>query len=378
MFSRISMIGAALAFGFAFAAQAEEFETKAKQAYMVEANTGAVLYSKESASRMVPSSMTKIMTVYLLFEKLKEGSLKLEDQFAISEAAWRMGGSKMFVKVGDYVKVEDLMRGIIVQSGNDACVAVAEGLAGSEENFAKMMNAKAQQLGLTGSHFMNSNGWPDPEHYMTAQDLVTLSERMIRDFPEYYHYWAETEFTYSNIKQPNRNRLLGQMGVDGLKTGHTEDGGYGITISAKQPDGRHIVFLVNGLTSEADRHEEAKKLLQYGINNFEVKTLVQAGQKVTEAATWFAKNKTVALIVDKPITMVAPRFGQPKVTMKVKLLEPVPAPLAKGTKVGELQVSAEGSGAPQTYMLYTAEAVEPLSAGERFFPSLKYRLTGKP
>lgn len=358
-------------------AQAQEFDTKAKQAYMVEAKSGTVMYAKDADSRMVPSSMTKVMTVYLLFEKLKEGSLKLDDQFMISEAAWRMGGSKMFVHVGDSVKVEDLMRGIIVQSGNDACVAVAEGLAGSEENFAKMMNEKAAQLGLTGSHFMNSNGWPAPNHYMTAKDLVTLSQRMITDFPEYYHYWAEREYTYNNIKQPNRNRLLGEMGVDGLKTGHTEDGGYGITISANQPDGRHIVFVVNGLTSEGERHEEAKKLLQYGINNFEVKTIAQPGMVVTKAKTWFAAQPSVALTVDKPIVMVLPRFDAGKqVALKAKLLEPIPAPLSKGTKVGELQVSV-ADGATQTYPLFTAEAVEQMPVGDRFFPSLTYRLFGK-
>lgn len=377
MLSRLAVISALALIALTVPAQAAEFETKAKQAYMVEASSGTVLYAKESETRMVPSSMTKIMTVYLLFEKLKEGTLKLDNQFAISEKAWRMGGSKMFVKVNDYVKLEDLLRGIIVQSGNDACVAVAEGMAGSEENFAKMMNAKAAELGLTGSHFMNSNGWPDPNHYMTAKDLVILSEKMIRNFPEYYHYWAEKEYTYNNIHQPNRNRLLGEMGVDGLKTGHTEDGGFGITISAKQPDGRHIVFVVNGLTSDNERLEEARKLLQYGINNFEIMTIAQPGQKITSAKTWFAKTDRVALTVDKPIVLTLPKFDQKKVTLKAKIMEPVPSPLPKGAKAGELEISAPGSPS-QTFPLYTAEEVESLSPGQRFFPSLKYRLSGQP
>jgi D-alanyl-D-alanine carboxypeptidase (penicillin-binding protein 5/6) len=356
---------------------AAEFETKATQAYMVDITTGTSLYLKEADARMTPSSMTKMLTVYLLFERLKQGSLKLTDQFYISEQAWRTGGSKMFVAINSYVQVEDLLRGIIIQSGNDACVAVAEGLAGNEANFASLMNRKAQELGLKGSHFMNSNGWPNPNHYATARDLAIIAEKMIQNFPEYFHYWAEKEYTYNKIRQFNRNRLVGQMGVDGLKTGHTEDGGFGITLSAKQPDGRYLVLVVNGLASDQDRIEESRKLLQYGINNFEIVTLAKAGQPVTMAQTWFATQEKIPLTVAETIRLTIPKYVPDAIKIKAKVLEPLPSPLPKGAKAGELEVQIANQP-PRLYPLYTAEPVEQLSAGRRFFPSLKYRLFGSP
>lgn len=358
------------------ASAAEEFATKAKQAILVDVQTGTTLFAKEADTKMFPSSMTKMLTAYLLFEKLKEGSLKLDSQFYISEKAWRTQGSKMFVAIGSYVKVEDLLRGIVIQSGNDACVAVAEGLAGSEENFAKMMNAKAREFGLMNSYFMNSNGWPDPNHFTTARDLATIAARLMTDFPEYHHYWAEKEFTYNNIRQYNRNLLLGEMGVDGMKTGHTEIAGYGITITSTQPDGRKLVLVVNGLTSEKERAEETRKLLQYGINNFAVTTVADIGQKVTTASTWFAKQKEVALTVKEPIRYLLPRFDNKNISIKAKVMEPVPSPLPAGAKAGDLVVTVNGD--TKTYPLYTAEPVEALDVGERFFPSLKYRLFGAP
>ncbi len=358
-------------------AVAEEFETKAKQAILMEEGSGTILYAKDADTKMFPSSMTKMMTVYLLLEQLKKGNLKLDNQFYISEAAWRMQGSKMFVKVGDYVKVEDLLRGIIIQSGNDACVAVAEGLAGSEENFAKMMNAKAAELGLKGSHFMNSNGWPDPDHYTTAHDLAVLGQRLHADFPEYFHYWAEPEYTYNNIRQYNRNLLLGELGVDGLKTGHTEIAGYGITVTSQQPDKRRLIVVVNGLGSEKERAEEARKLLQYGIHGFENVTIAVPGQKIEKAAVWFGQKPSVALTVKQPIQYTLPKFGDRKISIRAKVMEPVPAPLPKGTEAGKLEVSVSGMPA-QVYPLYTMEPVDALTAGQRFFPSLKYRLFGAP
>lgn len=357
-------------------AMAEEFSTAAKQAILLDVQTGTTLYSKEADAKMFPSSMTKILTAYLLFEKLKEGSLKLDSEFYISEKAWRTQGSKMFVAVGSYVKVEDLLRGILVQSGNDACVAVAEGLAGSEENFAKMMNAKTREFGLMNSYFMNSNGWPDPNHFTTARDLATIAIHLMKDFPEYHHYWAEKEFTYNNIRQYNRNRLLGELGVDGMKTGHTELAGYGITITSTQQDGRQLVLVINGLKSEKQRAEEARKLLQYGINNFAVTTVADVGQKVTTATTWFAKQKEVALTVKEPIRYLLPRYDNKNITIKAKVLEPVPSPLPAGSKAGDLVVTVNGD--TKTYPLYTAAPVEAMDVGERFFPSFKYRLFGAP
>ena len=220
---------------------AAQVETKAREAIIVDANTGVVLLDKEADAQMPTSSMSKVMTIYMLFEDLKAGRVKLEDTFLVSEKAWRMGGSKMFIKVGDRVKVEDLIRGIIIQSGNDATIAVAEGLAGSEEAFAQAMTARAKELGMTKSHFVNASGWPDPEHYSTPRDLALLAYRIIHDFPEYYHYFAEKEFTYNKIRQPNRLPILTAVnGADGLKTGHAEEAGYGLIASAKRDDRRVI------------------------------------------------------------------------------------------------------------------------------------------
>ena len=243
--------------GFAIAAilavvlptQAATMETQAEEAFLVDFQTGAVLLDKNADVRMPPSSMSKMMTAYMVFERLKDGRLSLDDELPVSEKAWRKGGSKMFVEVGDQVRVEDLLRGVIVQSGNDACIVLAEGLAGSEEAFAEQMTAKGREIGLTGSNFTNATGWPDENHYVTARDLATLAERIIVDHPEYYHYYSEKEFTWNDIRQGNRNPLLYRnVGADGLKTGHTEAAGYGLTASAMQ-NGRRLLLVVNGLPS---------------------------------------------------------------------------------------------------------------------------------
>lgn len=236
----------------AYPAKAEPMTTIATQAIIVDASTGTILLDKGANDRMPTSSMSKTMTIYMVFDALKEGRLKLDDEFLVSEKAWRMEGSEMFIKVGDKVKIEDLIRGVVVQSGNDAAVALAEGLAGSEEAFAEAMNARAKDLGMTGSHFVNASGWPHPDHYSTPRDLALLAYRIIHDFPEYYHYFSEKEFTYNNIRQQNRDPLLGKLpGADGLKTGHTEVAGYGLIGSAKRGD-RRLILVVNGLKSQQD------------------------------------------------------------------------------------------------------------------------------
>ena len=207
---------------------------------------------------MPPASMSKIMTIYLIFEALKDGRLTLDMKLPVSEKAWRMGGSKMFVEVNDEIRVEDLLRGVIVQSGNDACIVLAEGLAGSEEGFVEMMNAKAEELGMTGSTFANVTGWPHPDHRMTARDLAILAQATIQNFPEYYPYYSETTFTWTDIRQGNRNPLLYKnMGADGLKTGHTEEAGYGLTGAATRKD-RRLILVVNGLQSMKQRSSESQ------------------------------------------------------------------------------------------------------------------------
>src|SRR6218665_153533 len=288
-------------------AQAQsQLETKAKQAIIVDVNTGVILYEKDAHSRMPTSSMSKVMTTYMLFEELKKGAIKLDDTILVSEKAWNMGGSKMFIGVGDRVKVEDLIRGIVIQSGNDATVAVAEGLAGTEESFAEAMTARAKEIGMKETNLKNASGWPDPDHYSTAHDLAILAYRTIQDFPEYYHYFAEREFTYNKIRQPNRDPLLGAVaGADGLKTGHTEAAGYGLMGSAIR-DGHRVVMVINGLESMAERKEEGVRLLEWGFRNFDRKKLVKQGEAVDRAAVWLGKSPDVELVAAKDLDIVMP------------------------------------------------------------------------
>jgi D-alanyl-D-alanine carboxypeptidase (penicillin-binding protein 5/6) len=351
------------------------FSTPAKQAYLMDMQTGTALFTKQAQTRMGPSSMSKMMTVYLLLEAVRDGKISLQDTLPVSEKAWRKGGSKMFVEVGKQVKVEDLLRGIAIQSGNDACIVVAEGLAGSEDAFASLMNRKAAALGLKNSHFTNSTGWPDPEHYMTAQDLAILAAALIRDFPNHYFYWAERDFTYNGIRQDNRNSLLGTLGIDGLKTGHTEAAGYGITVSGVQ-EGRRLIAVVNGLDSKRGRITEARRLMAYGFSNFENIPLFKAGQSPVKASTWLAKERELPLVLKENIILSLPVGSVKKLTIEAQLQEPLPADTPEGAEVGSLMISGPGVEGSLRYPLYTAAALTPVPALQRIFPVLKYRLTG--
>lgn len=324
----------------AFAGGAAALETKARQAILIDASTGAVLLEKNADDTMPPSSMSKMMTIYLLFDSLKSGSHSLDDTFAVSPQAWRWGGSKMWVLVDTRVRIEDLIRGIIVQSGNDASIVVAEGLAGSEEAFADMMNERAAAIGLENSHFVNATGWPAEGQYVTARDLAHLALRTIRDFPDYYHYYAETSFAYNNITQGNRNPLLYQnLGADGLKTGHTEEAGYGLTASAVR-NGRRLILVVNGLESERDRSTESARLLEWGFSEFDNYPLFTAGETVEKAAVWLGRDETVPLVVDHDIVVTLPRRARRNMTVSVVYEGPVPAPIAKGTPIASLRIAA--------------------------------------
>jgi D-alanyl-D-alanine carboxypeptidase (penicillin-binding protein 5/6) len=250
-------------------AGAQAFETAARQAFMVDFQTGAVMYNKLGDELMPPSSMSKLMTAFMVFERLSAGTLHLTDQMGVSEKAWKTGGSKMFVHVGDRVSVEDLLRGVIIQSGNDACVVLAEGLAGSEERFAEQMTARARELGMTKSVFKNATGLPQDGHLMTPRELAFLAREIIVRFPQFYRFYSEISFTYNNIKQGNRNPLLYKnTGADGMKTGHTDAAGYGLTASAKR-DGRRLILVVNGLKSMNERSRESERLLDWGFNEFD-------------------------------------------------------------------------------------------------------------
>ncbi|MBO6950163.1 MAG: D-alanyl-D-alanine carboxypeptidase [Rhodospirillales bacterium] len=326
---------------------AQGIETQAREAIVLDPQTDTVLLNKNADDSMPPASMSKMMTVYLLFESLKDGRVSLDDKFRVSENAWRTGGAKsgsstMFLPPNSEVRVEDLIRGIIVQSGGDACIVVAENLAGSEEAFARRMTAKAQEIGMKNSNFVNATGWPNPDHRTTAHDLAILAERTINDFPEYYHYYSEREFTYNDIRQSNRNPLLyGYAGADGLKTGHTEEAGYGLTGTAMQ-DGRRLVVVVNGLDSNKARASESARLLDWGFREFDNYALFKNGDTVEIAPVWLGTAPTVEMKINRDIHITMTRKARRNMKVTVKYQSPIPAPLTVGQQVGMLTVEAPG------------------------------------
>lgn len=319
-------------------AQAEGIDTIATQAILVDAATGTVLLDKQANERMPTSSMSKVMSIYMVFDDLKRGRIHLDDMMTVSEKAWRMEGSKMFIQVGDQVKVEDLIRGVVIQSGNDAVVALAEGIAGSEEAFADAMNVRAKELGLANSHFMNASGWPDPDHYSTPRDLSLLAFRIINDFPEYYHYFSEREFVYNKIKQQNRDPLLGRLpGADGLKTGHTDVAGYGLIGTALR-DGRRLILVVNGLQSIKDRGDESVRLMEWGYRNFESKKLVIAGEEISTAETWLGATPDISMVASKDVYVVMPKARRNEIKLTASYVAPIMAPVKKGAEIGTLKI----------------------------------------
>jgi D-alanyl-D-alanine carboxypeptidase (penicillin-binding protein 5/6) len=340
----LSLIGlaAVLMTGTAYA----QPQTAASHALLMDYDTGEALFCKNCDQQMPPSSMSKLMTVELVFQRLKDGRLQLTDTFHVSENAWRQGQrtneSKMWVAVNSDVSVDDLLKGIIVQSGGDACLVVAEALAGSEAAFAELMIARAKELGLTNSHFVNSSGLPDPDQYMSAEDLGKLAAHVIRTYPEYYHYFAIPEFTWSNIRQPNRNTLIGpSTGVDGLKTGHTDAAGYGITASAVR-DGRRLILVVNGLKSERERIAEGRRLFDLGYREFKSYQLLTAGDAVGEAELFGGAKQKVALTVNEPVRMLMPIAGRRDMKVTLSYNGPIKAPVAAGQQIGSLKVSVPG------------------------------------
>ena len=346
-------------------------ETEAREAVLVDAQSGRVLFEKNADELMPPSSMTKVMTLYLVFERLADGRLSKDDTLPVSERAWRKGGSKMFVEVGDRVSIENLLRGIIIQSGNDACIVVAEGLSGTEDAFAREMTKRGREIGLTSSTFKNSTGWPDPEHRMTARDLNLLALRTILDFPQYYHYFAETDFTWSDITQSNRNPLLYKnMGADGLKTGHTQEAGYGLTASAIR-DGRRLVLVVNGLPSERARSEESERLLEWGFREFSNYELFSAGQEVDRAEVWLGAEESVPLTLAEPVLATLSQREHEEMTVSVLYDAPVPAPIAEGQELAVLRISAPGME-PMEYPLFAATDVEKVGPFGRMFEITKH------
>lgn len=323
-------------------------QTTAQFALMMDHETGSVLFSKNGDQSMAPASMAKLMTVAIMFEKLKRGELRLDDTFTVSERAWRLSvagkneSSKMFVSIGSQIRVEDLLRGIIIQSGNDACTVVAEHFSGSEEAFSELMNAEAKKIGLTGSVFKNASGLPNPEMRVTAHDLARLASYIIREFPQYYTYFGEREFTWNGIKQYNRNLLLGTYpGADGLKTGHTAESGYGLVSSAVQ-DGRRLILVVNGLKGETDRAAESKRLLDLGFREFRTYALFKAGEVVGEADVWAGELRSVPLAVRQPVKVLMRRASRDGLKVVLSFAEPVMSPVQRGKELGKLTITAPG------------------------------------
>lgn len=358
----------------AISLQANAFETLAKNALLMDAETGFVIYEKNADVPMPPASMSKLMTAYMIFDALKNGKITLEDEFTTSENAWRKGGAKsgsstMFLKPYEKVKVKDLLRGIIVQSGNDACIVAAENMAGTEEAFAELMNEKAKEIGLKNSTFRNATGLPDENHKMSAKDLAKLAQALINTFPEYYPIYSEKSFKYNNITQGNRNPLLYTMdGADGLKTGHTEASGYGLTGSAKTPDGRRLIMVLNGMKTMNERREESQKVMNWGVVGFENVTLIKKNQVVEEIPVWLGTSATVQAVSAEDFKVTTQKGRTPKPEMKIIYNSPIEAPVQKGQKIGTLIVST-GAG-NRSLELVAAENVDKVG----YFGKIKHIL----
>jgi serine-type D-Ala-D-Ala carboxypeptidase (penicillin-binding protein 5/6) len=321
-----------------------DFQTGAAFAYLVDAGTGTVLFSKNGDAAMVPASTTKIMTAEVVFHEIKDGRLHLDDKFTVSEHAWRDGGTKsggstMFLAVNSSVRVEDLLRGLIIQSGNDAAITLAEGVAGSEDGFARLMNERAKAIGMTHSHFTNPWGRGDPDHRVTAADMARLALYVIDTYPEFYGMFGEREFTWNRIRQPNRNPLLLMgIGADGLKTGDLDQSGYGLVGSAVQ-NGERLIVVVNGLKTARDRANESQKLLAWGFRAFEERTLFEAGETVGTAAVFGGGSSDVPLGAVKAIKVLVPRGSGERLAGRVVYTGPLQAPVAKGSEVARLVVT---------------------------------------
>ncbi len=365
-------------FLIALPAQAFELpETLAKEAYIIDFETGTPLYEKLSNERMPTSSMSKVLTMIVVFDAIKSGKVSLEQQLPVSEKAWRMQGSKMFVDLNKTIKVEDLIQGVIVQSGNDACIVLAEGIAGSEDNFAALMNEKAKEIGMNNSHFKNASGWPDPDHYSTPHDLALMGSYLIKNYPEFYKYYSQKEFTYNNITQGNRNPLLyANLGADGIKTGHTEDAGYGLVGSAVR-DGRRVIMVINGTKSMQERADEAKKLIEWALVSFKTVDLAKQGNVFAKAPVILGQAKDVPLTIKDTVRMTVPFKDASAVKMMASYPAPLKAPVKAGDEVGVLSIQV-GTLPPTEVKLVAAADVTEAGFFARALEKLMIHATGVP
>lgn len=360
-------------------------DTTAEHALLMDGESGDVIWAKDGYVAMPPASMSKLMTLELLFQRLKEGRLKLTDKLSVSQRAWQTQGSKSFVSLGSQIAIQDLIRGIIIQSGNDACIVVAEGIGGTVEGFVATMNARAKQLGLAQSHFVNPDGLPDPPgQLMSALDLAKLARHIVQDYPAYYHFFGEREFVWNNIRQPNRNTVLEKLqGADGLKTGHTDAAGYGVTASASR-NGQRLILVLNGLRypdlmnaspqkqdwfAEQRRGDEAARILNIGFSEFHRYALFGNGDVVATAEVWHGTTGTVPLTLGVPLATTLEPDARDSLKVSVKYDGPVQAPIVKGQQIGTLTVTANGHP-PRDMPLYAAEAVPEASFFRRAFQGL--------
>ncbi|MDT1063041.1 D-alanyl-D-alanine carboxypeptidase family protein [Paracoccus sp. CPCC 101403] len=339
-----------IALVMAFALPAQAFDTNARAAWVYDVSTGTVLMEKNADEPMPPASMSKLMTLNMLFEALHDGRVTMDTTFPVSTKAWQMGGSKMFVEPADRPTVEELIHGIIINSGNDACVVVAEGLAGTEEAFARSMNERAKQIGMNNSHFANASGWPNPDHRMSMHDLGILANRMITKFPDLYKNFGLREYNYKGrvpSNANNRNPLLhlggGDWKADGLKTGHTQEAGYGLVGSAVQGD-RRIIFVVTGLPSERARAEESERIVNWAYRQFTMRTIVPKGEIVAQAPVWLGDQGKVGLTTEDGVKVLLPAGAQSGVTAEAVFNGPIEAPITMGDKLGDLIVNIPGAG----------------------------------
>jgi len=375
----ITVTAAALVMGAT--GNASAIETAARNAVLMDYDTGQILYAKDHQKMVPPASMSKLMTVYILFSKLKDGSLSLDDTFSVSENAWRKGGaasggSTMFLKINEEVRVEDLIKGIIIQSGNDACIVVAENLAGSEDDFANLMNQTAKKIGLNNSSFANATGLPDPNHRMSVEDLALLARRIISEFPGYYYLFSQKTFTHNNITQGNRNPLLYSMsGADGLKTGHTEEAGFSLTASVKRGD-RRLIEVMTGTKSNKERSEEAGKLMSYGFREFDNYDMLSKGQTIAEVPVWFGSEKSVNLLVGEGVKRTIKKNKAARVKMTAIYDKPVKAPIKKGDKLGIVKIEVPGQPDWEVPLLADRD-VQKLGLFGRIGENLRYLVFGE-
>ncbi|MGB1157022.1 MAG: D-alanyl-D-alanine carboxypeptidase family protein [Alphaproteobacteria bacterium] len=377
-FARLRLLGSVLVLALLWlsAPLAQAISTDAKQAVVMDAETGTLLYEKNINQPMAPSSMTKVMTAYVLFDALRDGRLTLDTTFTVSAKARQRGGSTLWLEQGQKVSVEDLLIGLIVVSGNDAAIALAEGYAGSEAAFAQIMNDTGRAIGMINSNFVNASGWPDEGHFSTAYDLAVLGQRLISDHADFYSYFSRESFTFNDIYQLNRNPVLGNevLGVDGIKTGHTNAGGYGIMISAIK-EARRVIIVLNGMTSKAERKTESERLTDWALRAYGNYSLFRKGQIIEHAPVWLGQEDSVPLVAKYELRMTLPRQTYEKLRAQVTYRSPIPAPVKKGDEVGLLVLSGPGID-PEEIPVLAGASVDSVGRLERVATGIRYLVFG--